>query len=595
MLNKITTKVSNKPLFSIWLGAVLVLLAFFFYTYPSIAINKISSGNITPITVPYFVNGAKNTSEQYKVTIQNHYHLITHYQIVPDDCVESLKINNTTIQLNSEPNRCNYSDGFSIDLSPYNASDEITIDITIQNSGGKYGINFFPNFKNSYFLGMLLLFSFVLLPFIFKYLHQTGLSKFLSLLLILAIALRVYYFYHTPYYIRTHDVDGHLDYIMYIVQNIKLPHDSSCWQCYHPSLYYVIAAAWYHLAHFINILQPYKALQLLSLFFSIGFLLYGVMLLKEYLLKPWTLILISVLFLYWPSLVIHSARIGNDSLLYFAYIASFFHFIRFLKTEAKKHFVGALVFASMAFMAKTNGIIIMVIIGVTLFARLLMACGTPSFKTVLKLFGVMVFSFVLTGGLVFGPKIYDRINSGAKSLIVSNSNGLGDNLRVGDSLNHFIYFDLKTYINEPYIDPWRDESGRQYFWNYLLKSSVFGEFNTFISKKSNSIATAISISALIIFVTSLVYLLLRRTKLSDEDLALTLNLLISVSALMYLRATVPFSCSNDFRYILPILFSVLIFHGYFLEKIIEKRFYTLFGSLLCVDLGMIFLSVYFML
>lgn len=569
-----------------------MLLAFFFYTFPTIHV-KTSSG--ISVSLPYFVNGAKNSFEAYKVTLQNNNPLIRYYQIVPDDCVESLKINDTIVPLNSEINRCNYSDGFSIDLSSYGTSKVVNIDLVIRNNGGKYGINIFPNFQNGYFWFMAFVVFAGLVPLLFKALSKIGLSTLVSTFLLCAIVLRLYYLYHTPYYIRTHDVDGHLDYIMYIVHNFKLPQDNTCWQCYHPSFYYVLAAIWYHLSQFVAILQPYKALQFLSLLLNIGFLVYGLALLKEYLIKPWILFLVSVLFLFWPSLVIHSVRIGNDALVYAAYVASFFHFVRFLKTDAKKHFFLAIVFASLAFMAKTNGIIMMVIMGITLGIKLLRACGSPAFKTLFKLFWVMVVSFTITGGIVFGAKIYDRVKSDAKSLIVSNSNGLGDSLRVGDTLNHFVYFDLKTYINEPYIDPWKDASGRQYFWNYLLKSSVFGEFNTFVSPKSKTPAVVLSMGALIIVLTSFGSLLLRQNRLREEEFALMLNLVISISALMYLRVSVPFACSNDFRYIVPLLFSVLIFHSNFLEKVMQHQFHIAFWTLIGVDMSMICFSVYLML
>lgn len=37
-------------------------------------------------------------------------------------------------------------------------------------------------------------------------------------------------------------------------------------------------------------------------------------------------------------------------------------------------------------------------------------------------------------------------------------------------------FDIPGFLSTVYMDAWHDEGGRQYFWNFLLKTLLFGKF-----------------------------------------------------------------------------------------------------------------------
>jgi len=49
---------------------------------------------------------------------------------------------------------------------------------------------------------------------------------------------------------------------------------------------------------------------------------------------------------------------------------------------------------------------------------------------------------------------------------------------VDNKPKNYLYFELKSFVQEPYAIAERDTSGRHYFWNHLIKSSLFGTHNS---------------------------------------------------------------------------------------------------------------------
>ena len=88
-----------------------------------------------------------------------------------------------------------------------------------------------------------------------------------------------------------------------------------------------------------------------------------------------------------------------------------------------------------------------------------------------------------------------------------------------------------------------------YFWNYAFKTSLFGEFEMLRSVVGRNFATLLSCS----FLGLLIYALrgFWRTKLQMVHWFLLLQGAAFIAALMFLRITHTYACSNDFRYILP--------------------------------------------
>jgi hypothetical protein len=163
-------------------------------------------------------------------------------------------------------------------------------------------------------------------------------------------------------------------------------------------------------------------------------------------------------------------------------------------------------------------------------------------------------------GVTFGRTIEKRICGSTANLMVPNSGGLDGSCLVGNELSNYITFDVRSFLTEPFVCPFQDRGGRQYFWNYLLKTGLVGEF----SYDSSILGTlTLSLSGLLLLM--LLYtgggLLIFCEHLGKHGILL-LNMIILILASMAIRVSIPASCSNDFRYILPILISFVFFFGY---------------------------------
>ena len=141
--------------------------------------------------------------------------------------------------------------------------------------------------------------------------------------------------------------------------------------------------------------------------------------------------------------------------------------------------------------------------------------------------------------------------------LVGNASGLNGRLKVGNEAFNYIFFDLKSFVTNPYTSAWKEEWGREFFWNYSFKSAMFGEFELVRNATGRTLATFMSVS----FLGLMVYAIrgFWKTKLQVIHWILLLQAVAFFAALMVLRIRVPYSCSNDFRYIAPVLLSMLPF------------------------------------
>ncbi len=78
---------------------------------------------------------------EYSLTLQHQQNAKTIYQIVPDDCVEKFEINGKPVDREGEyqQNRCNWQNGFNIDLKPYLKVGANNVVIEVKNGKGPTG------------------------------------------------------------------------------------------------------------------------------------------------------------------------------------------------------------------------------------------------------------------------------------------------------------------------------------------------------------------------------------------------------------------------------------------------------------------------
>ena len=159
---------------------------------------------------------------------------------------------------------------------------------------------------------------------------KENLYKYLILAIIcLGGILRLIVFWVSPV---NNAYDDHLEVINIYSESLNRPAPFQCWECYQPPFYYYTAAAVYNITESIGVdkLDCWKMVQFINPFLSIILLIivYQILLLFKI---PKLSILITLSFVaILPRDIFTSAMIGNDYMLVFFAILSFYLFLKTL-------------------------------------------------------------------------------------------------------------------------------------------------------------------------------------------------------------------------------------------------------------------------
>lgn len=495
-----------------------------------------------------------------EVRVSSHpYKLI---RIVADDCILAVTINGKRLLLDefSPQQRCNYRSGITVKARDLNRSKINTIEVIWDNrGGGEFGVDLGHALEPWYQITLIGLIAVLVSGVFFKALRSRGIRTDTALLLSLGLAIRLFYLSQTDFNERTYDVTeggGHLDYIKLVATEFTLPNPSEGWEYHQPPLYYLSAALVYKLAELLDFEDGYIALQLLALCFFMVFLIASAKLLASLIDLRHIYLAALALLVFWPSGVIHSVRIGNDPLLYALWAVFLLQLREWQQTDSKRMFNWACLSIVLAILTKPNAL---VLTGIA--AGVLLAWGRFEIRRWLTLFGATALGVVLS----VVDNIYYAMISGSDWLIGQSAHTKNLALYVGNQLSNYLVFDLRVYLEQPFISTYLDATGRQYFLNFLLKSSLFAEF-TFSGRFAGQLAQVVSFLLLLMVLYVVTFIVTLRLNEFRKYALVLLNLGIPLAALVFFRWYDPASPHADFRLIFPALVSVIAFFALSLES-----------------------------
>lgn len=413
-------------------------------------------------------------------------------------------------------------------------------------------------------------------------------EKIIVVILALSIALRIFYLIGTDYNERTYDVvegGGHLDYIKYLAENYRLPNPTGGWEYHQPPLYYISGAIVYKFSHILNI-NSYKTLQVLSLFYFYIFIIFGILILRNTIKNKMLFYLSVALLIFWPSGIIHSVRIGNDAMLYSFYVASLYFILRWFKEKNVKLLYFSVFAFSAAIFTKANAIALAGIIVISILIAFVQNHKLPT-KRILSVFLLVIFSILLS----FMPKFYAYFKNNKNDWLVGGViPTMNKMLFVGNNFKNYAYFDMDKFIKQPFTSSWGDWGGRQYFGNYLLKTSLFGEFS-FNNNYQPKIGLVLSWTFLAILFYGIIGLILGAKK----NIILFLNALMLLFLIFLFRLKIPSSSNGDFRYIFPSLISFIFFNSYSLEYFKKTNIIIFYFGVIVSSLFVLLSILFFIL
>jgi hypothetical protein len=598
MKSTLISIIKSKTLYAIifLLGLTIFLYHFLQPDFSNFSVTT-PSGETININHPKFLESNQSGQYSLKGTISFNNFDSRLMRFIPDDEILSLNINGQSLDLSIIPyeRRKDYNMGFIYDLSNFVQQGENTVEINYSDAGGLMGIAMAaePSGLNVKLLYISLTLIVLLLSILLARIGKLPLS--LKVIFIGAVLIRIFYFSVTPPDVRDHDLGDHFGYNEYLAQHwMPPPLDYAVGGAFfHPPLYYYTGAVINKITKWIepnNKITLYRTTQLLSLIYSIGFVFFGLLILNSLLNlyknkwasnpSPSLLWIIGSLFAFWPSAIIHSVRIGNDPLLYCLFLASLYFIIRWYESDAKKDLFIASIVGAAAILTKANGEILVAVLGVIGLYKMI---KTREWLRYIKTGAIPAIIMLIAVGITVAPGLLLTLEGKRDKLYIDNIDGLSHANLVGNTASNYFWFDVKTFITEPYTDPYDDRMGRQYFWNYLGKTGLFGEF-----KYPHLFSVNMAVITSFLFVLMLIYLITGIYRMRKEDFKHCTPILLAGfflwAGVTYMRMTFP--ANIDFRYIVPI---IITFCGLYAVSIL--RFESL-GFTRWANLGKVLASLF---
>ena len=385
-------------------------------------------------------------------------------------------------------------------------------------------------------------------------------------------------FFYTGYILNTncgtrqHDTrslvwenGGHFGYIEYILENWKLPdvNPSQYWCFANPPLFYFISAVFVRFQNFLGRIdyQAIENLQFLSVFYIIGFIIYLNRILENLKiekLKNYILIFVGMS----PAIVYLTGSLNNDSLSLLLSTMSIFYTICWYQESRLLSLIKLALSISLAMMTKINSAVIAIPIAIIFLIKLIKEKeNIKKYIIYYLIFGIIALPIGLWFPLRNLIKYDIPINYvqtvvegeehdayiGKYSILkrffwISSENLKSINLSFEkENADYNIFLStVKSFIVDEQID---------FLNNIILKISVYSLF-------------FISIAIFVIFIIALI-------KINKKDIYnIFLVLILIFESVFYIKFCIdyPYSFTMNFRYIVPILISVMCIIGNYSEN-----------------------------
>ncbi len=425
------------------------------------------------------------------------------------------------------------------------------------------------------------------------------------------------YFSYTNYNERNFDAKAQLEYIQYMAENWRAPPASKCFVCHHPPLYYGGAAAFYALFEATDLASPTRGAQVWSLLCHITFLIFSALILRrmlpdQRLLGNQRLLALCVLLVgLWPSGIINSVRVHNDVMFNALYAVALHSIVCWYQDRRLRQFLWATVLSGVCVVAKMNGLALIATLGTALlyvlWKRDVPMTNRDKRLSLLAMLGLgavlAAYTSMREPVLRKSAKKADKkeqvdekqaqkddanggdddaaegeaeegaegANAAFAQRLLGSAYNIGPSLWVGNSPANYMYLDLESYREDPYVYAKKDEGGRQYHWNHVLKSSLFPTRNE-APDGETSYAVNRALAEALDWLLLVLLACIAGAGLSAKRASLHRYLILWLSSAQLVllsvgfKALVPSSHHADFRFIFPIITTGSLFLGLALSQ-----------------------------
>ena len=242
---------------------------------------------------------------------------------------------------------------------------------------------------------------------------------------------------------------------------------------------------------------------------------FRLLLIKEFIKSRWPFRLAVALLVFWPAGSINAIRLGNDSLLTALYAAGLYYGHRWFVSGRRRDLYFAAAACGLGFLAKISIAPLAAILGALIVWRWLRQ-RRYGLKVATALVGLAIMSAGFFAGAV--DNWYYALQQKRKDWYMapfSNIDAVADKaLFSNNRLVNYVVPDLTSWFESTFISSRDDTTGRANYWNYLFKTSLYGEFSFSEGYRKAFLAPLMNVALFVLVAISLVGLLrlLRRRR-----------------------------------------------------------------------------------
>lgn len=423
--------------------------------------------------------------------------------------------------------------------------------------------------------------------FILKKAQKLNESSIILFMILISYFIRLGYMLYTPNIgnLRQYDtfidtLDGHEGYAWTIFTTGKLP-NSNAYQFYHPPLNAYIQALFmnfsgtileinkekfnvysnslFQINDYHNMHVLYETCQILSVMYTTIITVTSYKILKVLKIKGKGLLIAFAFICFFPRLIQLSGQLNNDSICIMFCFLSIYYSIKWYKNHSYYNTIMLAISIGLAMMSKISGAVICVTPAIIFIMEFVKVIKTKNMKSILNLSLKYIVFLLICAPLGLWFQIYAAVRFHQPLGYVYSF--LNDQLSTAHH-NFFERFILIINFKEMFVNifplPWDNYC----IFNYVLKSAIFGEFAYWQGESFAFMSVVLNylfiFSALGLFIRYLIkskghYFLLKLVALSI--------IIAQTLSMIYFNIKMPYGCTMDFRYIVPIIIGLSILLG----------------------------------
>lgn len=507
-------------------------------------------------------------------------------KIVADDCIKSITVNRKKIDLKEFSARqlCNIHDGINVNLGQNLQNGLNTVEFEILNKKLQGGVTLKNSTYDFKFQLAILILIISTCYVCFQTLRYLKLSKYLIVVLVVALGLMIAYLSFTSFETSLYDLGGHVRYIEIISFDKYLPQQDQCFECFQPPLYYIVSAS---LLNLFNLLQinPMVGLQVFALIITIVTLYITALIFSENLKSKKAAAVALALVAFYPQVIIHGVEISNDIPFYLLGAIVVLYSLRWWKRNKFTDFRVAVIAIIIGMFVKSTIIIPGLFLGILALIKLLQLKSFTKIKKFIFSYKSILL-FIIPFIILFGFYRISFPPAGTGSWPVENAQRMPDYLRIENSFENMFTLNTKSYFEINKIDY---KPGSSYLLNYTLKSGIFGRgiYSFHIPDwLTYTYQIVLLLYIALVFVSIVVALMQKKYRL----FALLFG--IWIFAMYANRIANPYVPSADFRLILPIIIAMGALVGGLMDYKVKRpwnfyRYLIILFTVIWVILAMI--------